>query len=94
MTLFENVTSLEKRPTQELLFGRNTNAHRQHENVVSLCDVAKQFKGFSLMILMYDLPLQNAIMIFFKKERKRKQQYIVKICAIEMVRFVKSHIFN
>lgn len=68
--------------------------HRQHENVVSLCDVAKQFKGFSLMILMYDLPLQNAIMIFFKKERKRKQQYIVKICAIEMVRFVKSHIFN
>lgn len=46
------------------------------------------------MILMYDLPLQNAIMIFFKKERKRKQQYIVKICAIEMVRFVKSHIFN
>lgn len=94
MTLFENVTSLEKRPTQELLFGRNTKAHRQHENVVSLCDVAKQFKGFSLMILMYDLPLQNAIMIFFKKERKRKQQYIVKICAIEMVRFVKSHIFN
>lgn len=94
MTLFENVTSLEKRPTQELLFGRNTKAHRQHENVVSLCDVAKQFKGFSLMILMYDLPLQNAIMIFFKKERKRKQQYIVKICATEMVRFVKSHIFN
>lgn len=46
------------------------------------------------MILMYDLPLQNAIMIFFKKERKRKQQYIIKICAIEMVRFVKSHIFN
>lgn len=46
------------------------------------------------MILMYDLPLQNAIMIFFKKERKRKQQYIVKICAIGMVRFVKSHIFN
>lgn len=45
------------------------------------------------MILMYDLPLQNAIMIFFKKKRKkRKQQYIVKICAIEMVRFVKSHI--
>lgn len=46
------------------------------------------------MILMYDLPLQNAIMIFFKKKKKRKQQYIVKICAIEMVRFVKSHIFN
>lgn len=47
------------------------------------------------MILMYDLPLQNAIMIFFlKKRKKRKQQYIVKICAIEMVRFVKSHIFN
>lgn len=47
------------------------------------------------MILMYDLPLQNAIMIFFKKkEKKRKQQYIIKICAIEMVQFVKSHIFN
>lgn len=48
------------------------------------------------MILMYDLPLQNAIMIFLKKkkEKKRKQQYIIKICAIEMVRFVKSHIFN
>lgn len=45
------------------------------------------------MILMYDLPLQNAIMIFFKR-KKRKQQYIVKNCAIEMVRFVKSHIFN
>lgn len=39
------------------------------------------------MILMYDLPLQNAIMIFFKKRKE-------KICAIEMVRFVKSHIFN
>lgn len=46
------------------------------------------------MILMYDLPLQNAIMIFLKKRKKRKQQYIVKNCAIEMVRFVKSHIFN
>lgn len=76
MTLFENVTSLEKKPTQELLFGRNTKAHRQHENVVSLCDVAKQFKGFSLMILMYDLPLQNAIMIFLKKKEREKKTTI------------------
>lgn len=25
------------------------------------------------MILMYDLPLQNAIMIFFKKKKERKE---------------------
>lgn len=49
---FENVTSLEKRPTQELLL-EGTQKHRQHRKVVSLCDVAKQFKRFSLMILMY-----------------------------------------
>lgn len=77
---FRKCHSLEKRPTQELLFGRNTKAHRQHENVVSLCDVAKQFKGFSLMILMYDLPLQNAIMIFFKRKKKKTTIHSKELC--------------